>query len=65
MAKCCFMAIVSQWKKNEAAQYFKSTADLGEINSMYMYSKMLSSGDGILVEKTEAAKYFKFGAQRS
>lgn len=40
-------------------------ADKGRIWGIFKYAKLLQNGDGIPMDKEEAAKYFKIGADKN
>lgn len=48
--------------KEEAAKFFKMSADKGNVKSMKKYAYMLKHGDGIPVDKKRAYFYFKNAA---
>lgn len=48
--------------KEKAASYFKRSADMDNVFSMYLYGKMLSEGDGVKRNKKETALFFKNAA---
>ena len=50
--------------KNEAARYFKMSAEKGCVEAMFNYGRMLDTGDGIPADKKEAERYIKMAADQ-
>ena len=48
--------------KEESARFFKISADLGNVDSMFNFAFMIEQGEGIKMNKKEAIKYYKLAA---
>ena len=49
--------VLIQVNKEEASKYYKIAADNGDIESAFIYAKMMHRGDGIPVNIAEAFTY--------
>ena len=56
------MELVSQLIKKKAALYLELAADLGNVDSMYEFAKMLENGDGIPADYKKAEYYYRIAS---
>lgn len=50
--------------KREALNYFKISADAGNVDAMNYCGYILRNGDGVTLSKIDAFKYYKMAAEK-
>lgn len=50
--------------KKESFRYFQMSAEIGDVDGMREYAKMLYFGDGVDKNVEEAKKYFEIASQK-